>query len=135
VLGSAQQPLPLDPLGTDMAGPTSGLVHVAELLPEICTIAAGSMETFRRRRRLRDGEHDRRWVARWPTACGAGVRPELELFEHRPHGAGEGMLRRRPARTIRLRTAILVFLHRATPYIRRVRRDDPDTTLGDGPTS
>ena len=43
VLGGDQQPLPLDHEGTDMAGAAERLAHVAELLPEICTLDCGSM--------------------------------------------------------------------------------------------
>ena len=38
VLGSAEQPLPFDSAGTDLAGAAERLAHVSELLPEICTI-------------------------------------------------------------------------------------------------
>ena len=40
VLGSGEHPLPPNPVGTDMAGPLERLIHVEELLPEICTLAA-----------------------------------------------------------------------------------------------
>ena len=43
VLGGAETPLPLDPAKTDMAGATERLVHVEELLPEVCTLDCGSM--------------------------------------------------------------------------------------------
>lgn len=43
VLGSDEQPLPLDGAGTDLAGATERLVHVEQLLPEICTLDCGSM--------------------------------------------------------------------------------------------
>ena len=42
-LGSAEQPLPPSPDGTDMAGATERLEHVAKLLPEICTLDCGTM--------------------------------------------------------------------------------------------
>src|SRR4051794_39578577 len=42
-LGSAEQPLPLSPSGTDMVGATERLLHVAKLLPEICTLDCGTM--------------------------------------------------------------------------------------------
>ena len=42
VLGSPEQPLPTGG-GTDMAGATERLAHVAELLPEICTLDCGTM--------------------------------------------------------------------------------------------
>ena len=43
VLGGAEAPLPLDDAGTDMAGATERLAHVAELRPEICTLDCGTM--------------------------------------------------------------------------------------------
>ena len=43
VTGGSENPLPLDEAGTDMAGATERLVHVIELLPEICTLDAGTM--------------------------------------------------------------------------------------------
>ena len=43
VLGGEEAPLPLDEVGTDLAGATERLEHVAELLPEICTLDCGSM--------------------------------------------------------------------------------------------
>ncbi len=43
VLGGAEQPLPFDAAGTDMAGATERMAHVSELLPEICTLDAGTV--------------------------------------------------------------------------------------------
>ncbi|MBI1383452.1 MAG: 3-keto-5-aminohexanoate cleavage protein [Rhizobiales bacterium] len=43
VLGSPERPLPLKEKGTDMAGAEERLAHVAELLPEICTLDCGTM--------------------------------------------------------------------------------------------
>jgi len=43
VLGAIEQPLPVDQAGTDMAGATERMVHVRELLPEICTLDCGTM--------------------------------------------------------------------------------------------
>ncbi len=43
VLGGAETPLPFDPEGTDMAGASERLEHVAELRPEICTLDASTM--------------------------------------------------------------------------------------------
>lgn len=42
VLGDGETPLPPQD-GTDMAGPLTRLIHVKELLPEICTLDCGSM--------------------------------------------------------------------------------------------
>ena len=43
VFGPGESPLPLDPAGTDMVGPMERLLHVQELLPEICTLDCGTM--------------------------------------------------------------------------------------------
>lgn len=43
VLGGADQPLPPNEAGTDMASVTERLEHVAELRPEICSLDAGTM--------------------------------------------------------------------------------------------
>jgi uncharacterized protein (DUF849 family) len=80
VLGSAQQPLPLDPALTDMAGADERLAHVAELLPEICTIDCGSMNF------AAGGDYV---MVNTPAVVSAmahrvqqlGVRPELEVFD------------------------------------------------------
>ena len=42
VFGGSEQPLPLTE-GTDMAGATERVAHVAECLPEICTLDCGTM--------------------------------------------------------------------------------------------
>ena len=43
VIGSADQPLPLDEMGTDMASAADRVEHVAECRPEICTLDCGTM--------------------------------------------------------------------------------------------
>jgi uncharacterized protein (DUF849 family) len=43
VIGSAEAPLPLNEGGTDMAGATERMEHVASCLPEICTLDCGTM--------------------------------------------------------------------------------------------
>jgi uncharacterized protein (DUF849 family) len=43
VIGSAEAPLPLNESGTDMAGATERMEHVASCLPEICTLDCGTM--------------------------------------------------------------------------------------------
>ena len=79
VLGSAEEPLPLDPAGTDLAGASERLEHVRRLRPEICTLDCGTMNF---------GEGD--YVMTNTPATLAemarqiqelGVRPELELFD------------------------------------------------------
>jgi uncharacterized protein (DUF849 family) len=43
ILGGAETPLPPVSDGTDMAGAAERLAHVTELLPEICSLDAGTM--------------------------------------------------------------------------------------------
>lgn len=80
VLGDEEAPLPLDPDGTDMAGAAERLVHVEELMPEICTLDCGSMNF------AAGGDYVLvntpgivRAMARRIQAL--GVRPELEVFD------------------------------------------------------
>jgi uncharacterized protein (DUF849 family) len=80
VLGDPESPLPVDPGGTDMAGASERLTHVAELLPEICTLDCGTMNF------AAGGEYI---MANTPGMLRAmarrvqelGVRPELEVFD------------------------------------------------------
>jgi uncharacterized protein (DUF849 family) len=80
VLGGAEAPLPLDTSGTDMAGADERLAHVAELLPEICTLDCGTMNF------AAGGDYI---MVNTPTVLRAmaqrvralGVRPELEVFD------------------------------------------------------
>jgi uncharacterized protein (DUF849 family) len=80
VFGPVEQPLPPNALGTDMAGATERLAHVAQLLPEICTLDCGSMNF------AAGGDYvmvntpaTLRAMARRIQAL--GVRPELEVFD------------------------------------------------------
>ena len=43
VLGGVETPLPPAAAGTDMAGATERLAHVADCRPEICTLDCGTM--------------------------------------------------------------------------------------------
>ena len=43
VFGPTDAPLPLSPNGTDMASAEERVAHVAECLPEICTLDCGTM--------------------------------------------------------------------------------------------
>jgi uncharacterized protein (DUF849 family) len=80
VLGGAEAPLPLDASGSDMAGAEERLLHVAELLPEICTLDCGTMNF------AAGGDYI---MVNTPTMLRAmaqrvralGVRPELEVFD------------------------------------------------------
>jgi uncharacterized protein (DUF849 family) len=80
VLGSAEKPLPYNDLGTDMAGATERLEHVAELLPEICTLDASTMNF------AAGGDYI---MVNTPAMVRAmavgikelGVKPEIEIFD------------------------------------------------------
>ncbi len=81
VLGGPADPLPLDEAGTDMAGATERLAHVAAAAPG--DLHAGLRDDeLRRRRGLRDGQHARHAAGDGRRDPGAGVRPELEVFDY-----------------------------------------------------
>ena len=79
VLGSPEAPLPLAAGATDMAGASERLAHVAELLPEICTLDCGTMN-------FGEGDYV---MTNTPAMLKAmagriktlGVRPEIEIFD------------------------------------------------------
>jgi uncharacterized protein (DUF849 family) len=80
VFGSVEQPLPPHPGGTDMAGATERLAHVAQLLPEICTLDCGSMNFAAGGDYVMVNTPDTlRAMARQVQAL--GVKPELEVFD------------------------------------------------------
>ena len=78
-LGSVENPLPPAAAGTDMAGATERLAHVAKILPEICTIDCGTMN-------FGEGDYI---MTNTPAMLKAmalqvqalGVRPEIEAFD------------------------------------------------------
>jgi len=78
-LGSVEQPLLPAAAGTDMAGASERLAHVAELLPEICTLDCGTMN-------FGEGDYV---MTNTPAMLKAmagrirelGVRPEIEIFD------------------------------------------------------
>jgi uncharacterized protein (DUF849 family) len=79
VFGAGENPLPLDPAGTDMVGPTERLAHVAQLLPEICTLDCGTMNFALGDYVMTNTPSTLRAMARQVQAL--GVRPELEVFD------------------------------------------------------
>jgi uncharacterized protein (DUF849 family) len=120
VLGGDQQPLPLDPDGTDMAGADERLAHVAELLPEICTLDCGSMNF------AAGGDYV---MVNTPGVLRAmarrvqelGVRPELEVFD-----TGHMVLVKELIRDGLLDDPVLIQLCTGIPY---GAPDDPGTLL------
>jgi uncharacterized protein (DUF849 family) len=80
VLGGTERPLPPNTAGTDMAGAEERLVHVAQLLPEICTLDCGSMNFAAGGDYVMVNTPDTlRAMARRVQAL--AVRPELEVFD------------------------------------------------------
>jgi uncharacterized protein (DUF849 family) len=79
VFGPGETPLPLDPKGTDMVGPTERLAHVAELRPEICTLDCGTMNFSLGDYVMTNTPATLRAMAGQVQAL--GVKPELEVFD------------------------------------------------------
>lgn len=79
VLGGVESPLPPDPEGTDMAGATERLAHIAELRPEICTLDCGTMNFAEGDYVMTNTPSMLREMARQIQAL--GVRPEIEIFD------------------------------------------------------
>src|SRR5690606_1876847 len=79
VLGSAERPLPLDEAGTDLAGASERLEHVARLRPEICTLDCGTMNFGEGDYVMTNTTGTLKEMARQIQTL--GVRPEIELFD------------------------------------------------------
>jgi uncharacterized protein (DUF849 family) len=79
VLGGIESPLPPNSEGTDMAGATERLAHVAELLPDICTLDCGTMNFAEGDYVMTNTPAMLREMARLIRAL--GVRPEIEVFD------------------------------------------------------
>jgi uncharacterized protein (DUF849 family) len=79
IFGSTEQPLPLNPNGTDMAGATERVSHVAECLPEICTLDCGTMNFSLGDYVMTNTPSMLRAMAKMMTDL--GVRPEIEAFD------------------------------------------------------
>ncbi|MCI5074719.1 3-keto-5-aminohexanoate cleavage protein [Oricola sp.] len=79
VFGSTEAPLPLRIAGTDMVGAAERVAHVAECLPEICTLDCGTMN-------FAEADYVMTNTPGMLRAMGAmmtelGVRPEIEAFD------------------------------------------------------
>lgn len=79
VFGDAENPLPLNPSGTDMVGATERVAHVAECLPEICTLDCGTMNFAEADYVMTNTPGMLRAMGQLITNL--GVRPEIEVFE------------------------------------------------------
>ncbi|MXN43992.1 3-keto-5-aminohexanoate cleavage protein [Shinella kummerowiae] len=79
IFGGTEQPLPLNPNGTDMVGATERVSHVAECLPEICTLDCGTMNFSLGDYVMTNTPSMLRAMGRMMTDL--GVRPEIEAFD------------------------------------------------------
>ena len=96
VLGGVESPLPPSAEGTDMAGATERLEHVAELRPEICTLDCGTMNFAEGDYVMTNTPSMLREMARQIQAL--GVRPGDRGLRHRPPRVREAADRRGPRR-------------------------------------
>ena len=78
-LGPADRPLPFSQAGTDLASGEERLAHVAELLPEICTLDCGTMNFGEGDYIMTNTPAMLADMARRVQAL--GVRPEIEVFD------------------------------------------------------
>ena len=79
VLGGVETPLPPDADGTDMAGATERLAHIADCLPEICTLDCGTMNFGHGDYIMTNSPAMLREMATQMRAL--GVKPEIEAFD------------------------------------------------------
>ena len=79
VFGSVEAPLPLNALGTDMAGASERVSHIAECRPEICTLDCGTMNFSLGDYVMTNTPSMLRAMAKMMTDL--GVRPEIEVFD------------------------------------------------------
>lgn len=79
VFGSIEQPLPLKPGGTDMAGASERVEHVRQCLPEICTLDCGTMNFAEADYVMTNTPGMLRAMGGMMTEM--GVKPEIEAFD------------------------------------------------------
>ena len=78
VFGGGENPLP-PVAGTDLVGPAERVAHVAECLPEICTLDCGTMNFAEADYVMTNTPGALREMGRLMTAL--NVRPEIEAFD------------------------------------------------------
>ncbi len=79
VFGSAERPLPLNADATDMAGASERMTHIAECLPEICTLDCGTMNFAEADYVMTNTPGMLRAMGGMMTEL--GVKPEIEAFD------------------------------------------------------
>ncbi|MGB0912787.1 MAG: 3-keto-5-aminohexanoate cleavage protein [Phaeobacter italicus] len=79
VFGGIEKPLPLAEAGTDLVGATERVAHVAECLPEICTLDCGTMNFAEADYVMTNTPGALRAMGQMMTDL--GVKPEIEAFD------------------------------------------------------
>ena len=79
IFGPTESPLPLNPVGTDMAGAAERVEHVAQCLPEICTLDCGTMNFAEADYVMTNTPGMLQAMGRMMTHL--GVKPEIEAFD------------------------------------------------------
>jgi len=79
VFGNTERPLPLKESTTDMAGATERMAHIAECLPEICTLDCGTMNFAEADYVMTNTPGMLRAMGQMMTEL--GVKPEIEAFD------------------------------------------------------
>lgn len=79
VFGSTEAPLPVKEAQTDMIGATERMVHIAECLPEICTLDCGTMNFAEADYVMTNTPGMLRAMGQMMTDL--GVKPEIEAFD------------------------------------------------------
>ncbi|MDE4304090.1 3-keto-5-aminohexanoate cleavage protein [Phaeobacter gallaeciensis] len=77
--GDVENPLPVKDAGTDMIGATERMAHVAECLPEICTLDCGTMNFAEADYVMTNTPGMLRAMGQMMTDL--GVKPEIEAFD------------------------------------------------------
>jgi uncharacterized protein (DUF849 family) len=77
--GSTEAPLPVNKAGTDMIGAEERVAHVADCLPEICTLDCGTMNFAEADYVMTNTPGMLRAMGRMMTEL--GVKPEIEAFD------------------------------------------------------
>ncbi|WP_146585784.1 3-keto-5-aminohexanoate cleavage protein [Puniceibacterium confluentis] len=77
--GPVESPLPLSGAGTDMVGASERVAHIAECLPEICTLDCGTMNFAEADYVMTNTPGMLRAMGRMMTDL--GVKPEIEAFD------------------------------------------------------
>ena len=78
--GSTEKPLPVNEAGTDMIGAEERVAHIAECLPEICTLDCGTMNFAEADYVMTNTPGMLRAMGRMMTEL--GVKPEIEAFDN-----------------------------------------------------